>query len=220
VSGQPILASGIIDGSESEGSITETMGESVCLDMCSFSNMTLALYSTGKIVAQAAGAAPRYVNNNIRLKKIFSYSRYLTGLTTDGTVVWLDQEQIPLETWRWKRYAGFPSHISSCSVTLNQEYLWLHDSSQHRGYIYSGNNLVEQIEHYSFRRVYGNSIDIYAEIDEQKQSAKIYPTGQTFTDVYDVAISHPDKITILTHSQRNQYRGVAIVNWEAMYIKV
>lgn len=216
--GQPILSSNANDSSEGESSVSETAGESVCLDMCSFSNMTLALYSSGKIVVQLHGAAPRYVNNNVRLKRIFSYNRYLTGLTADGSIVWLEQEQIIKEMWEWKRYANLPNHISSCSVTLDQEYLWMHDSSQNNGYIYRGGSLVEQINHYGYRRVYGNSLDVYAEIDDQKQSAKVYPSGEVFDDVYDIAISHPNNITVLKNSQRDRYRAIAIVNWTAMYI--
>jgi len=207
----------VIDDSLAD-SVTETAGEAVCLDMCSFSNMTLALYSNGRIVAQAHGEASRYVDNNVRLKRIFSYNRYLTGLTVDGVIVWLEPSQVPLERWEWKRYDGLPNRITSCSVTLDQEHLWLHDATQNRGYLYREHNLVEQVDHYGYRRVYGNNLKIYAEIDDHKHEAKIYPTGQTFTDVHDIAIAYPDKITVLKNSDLHQYRAVAIVNWVAMYI--
>jgi len=182
--------------------------------------MTLALYSNGKIAVQASGAPGRYVNNNVRLKKIFPYSQYLTGLTTDGTIVWLEQERIPGESWEWKRYANLPTRITSCSVTLNQEHLWLHDAAIHRGYLYKGATLINQVDHYPYRRVYGHTIDVYAEIDEHRQTAKIHPSGETFTDVYDLVISHPDSVTVLKNSERDRYRGLAIVNWTAMYINM
>ena len=226
-SGHPIVSRAVAssanvnDESGIESSISsDTVGEGGCLDMCSFSDMTLALYGDGRIVAQPQGTASRYVNNNVRLRRIFSYNRYLTGLTVEGIIVWLDQDQIDKDTWIWKRYANMPEQITSCSVTLNQEYMWLHDATRRRGYLYNGITMIEEISHYSFRRVYGLDNLVYVEIDEQKKTATVHPTGQVLTDVYDVAVSHPDKVAVLRLDQLDAYRGIAIVNWEAMYIKV
>ena len=201
------------------GASFDSIGEEGHIDMCSFSNMTLALNADGRIVAQSAGAASRYVNNNVQLQRIFSYNSYLTGLTVDGIIVYLDQDQVTGNNWVWKRYANMPDHITSCSVTLNQKYLWLHNSASRHGYLYSGSNMIEQKDRYSLRRAYGLDKDTYIEIDDDRRTALVQPTGQQFTDVYDAAIAYPDKISILRHDQRSLYRGIAIVNWQAMYIK-
>lgn len=222
VSGQPILIDNRQEHPKFEASASES-SSSVSdnknyIDMCSYSNMTLALHNDGRIVVQPAGSPSYYVNNNIKLKRIFSYCNYLTGLAEDGIIVWLEQDQVKGHQWQWKRYSNFPENITSCSVTLNQECLWLHDSYNSQGYLYKGINMIEQKMQYKYRRVYGLDQQTYLEIDERSRTATVHPTGQQFTDVYDAVIEYPDKIAIITGDQRNLYNGMAIVNWKAMYI--
>jgi hypothetical protein len=191
-----------------------------CIDLCSYSQLNIELYDKGDIIVRNNNNQARAVTSNARLIQIFSYQRYLTGLTTSGTIVWLKSEYVGQSHWIWEQYPSLPQQITSCSATLDQNHIWLFNARAQHGYLFRGTELVEDVVRCDKRRVYGKDHSIYLEIDDHTRVATVQPSKQQFTDVVDAVISYNQTVSLLTTPQLANYRGITLVNWEPQYIRV
>lgn len=191
------------------------------IDVCSYSNATVFLLEDGNIICEIdKDTKNRYrASNNIPLIRITSFDGYLHAVGTDHKLYSLPNNYFPTTNWMWNVADWAPTDIKHISSTHDSSHLWIQTSST--GLLYSAPGVISSKTPYSnMKRVYGRDVNHYIDIDPLKFTAKIYPGNTLVHNVYDGALSYYDEVIAIHPSERNEYRGITIVNWRPYYIRV
>lgn len=194
------------------------------IDVCSYSNATIFLLEDGNIIceldSQDRDTNNRYrTSNNIPLIRITSFDGYLHGVGSDHKLYTLPNNYFTTINWVWNLAEWAPTDIKHISSTHDSSHLWIQTSST--GLLYSAPGVISSKTPYTnLKRVYGRDVNHYIDIDSSKFTAKIHPGDTLVHNVYDGALSYYDEVIAVHPSERNEYRGITIVNWRPYYIRV
>lgn len=194
------------------------------IDVCSYSNETIFLLEDGNIICELdshnGDIKNRYrASNNIPLIRITSFGGYLHGVGADRKLYTLPNNYFSTANWIWNLAEWAPTDIKHISSTHDSSHLWIQTSFT--GLLYSAPGVISSKTPYTnLKRVYGRDINHYIDIDSSKFTAKIHPGDTLVHNVYDGALSYYDEVIAVHPSERNEYRGITIVNWRPYYIRV
>lgn len=187
------------------------------IDAISYSTSTIFLQSDGTIIVENNKRTK--ITNNVILKRIVNFNNQIFGLSEDGILYSCHDSDIQLKKWRWDkvRWSSLPSTIRYINTPYNGRNLLVQDKTN--GYIYNeGGGLVSMYNCSNEIRICGKDIFRYATYNELEKSARIYPTGEIYKNILDLAFNyHGDVVTIPLDAQL-KYKRISMVNWQPYFI--
>lgn len=191
-------------------------GEQI-IDACSYSSGVLFLENDGTIILDDNGK--KKITNNIKLKRITVLGGYLYGLGLDGNLYLCENADFNSNNWQWSlvKWNGIPKNIDHISTPYDGKVLAVQNSNLGKVYNTEG-NLISEYNTKGLIRIYGKSSNIYANLNLNDHTAQIYPTGKKYTDISDLAFNYHNEVVVIPKEYQNQYRRIAMVNWEPFFI--
>ena len=155
------------------------------------------------------------------------------GIGSDDRLYTLPNSYFVTYNWIWSSADWAPHDIKHISTTHDSSHMWIQTDSI--GIIYSDpSTIVSKIlypnndptaydtpSHKLLRkRVYGRDTQHYIDINRQNYTARVHPSNTLVNNVFDAALSYYDEVMAIHPSDRQEYRGITIVNWLPYYIRV
>ncbi len=218
-----------------EGSYIVDSEQGRVVDIVSHYYRTYFLYQDGRIGVEGKKISVNLTSTtgDERLISLFSFGGRLGGLSNRNRIYFLESNAEQSAAFYF--FPLQPSHfnVGSEIVRNNDKVLRVSTTSNSK-------NLVLQYERYlsvydiygaevfresgykpSLKRVYGKSLQIYADLDTQSYLLKSSMDTQILSGIYDVAISPDGDIIPLTRSRalEMKYTGIRYINWKPYYLK-
>jgi hypothetical protein len=191
--------------------------QSPVVDVCSYSDVNLALRRDGFIIKETSDGKRERVANNVRLKRLDSFGGMLYGISAGNRIFRLNNDSFYSRKWLWD-LADFPPGIVHTSATIDGEHFWIQTADT--GLLYDRDlRVVDRASMNRIKRIYGNTRDIYIDIDTESHTAMLYPQQTSIPDVASAILTHDNQLRILKPSQTNMLSDIRLLNWNPVFIR-
>lgn len=196
-------------------------GDVQVLDACSYSNGTVFLLANGKVIfeyLQKGKVQRKLISLNLKLSRIVTFTGYIYGLFNQK--LYYCENSDP-DSGHWDFTPVYWSNLPTGIVHLGSTYDGKNLIVQTRdnGYVFNSRSEILAIYNaVDTIRIYGKDNFIYAELDTRRNTARVYPSGEKFTNVSDLAFDYHGKIVTVPTELRKDYHRIAMVNWKPMFI--
>ncbi len=166
-------------------------------------------------------------NKEIMIDRIFPFAGYLYGLSNSQLLL-LNPDTLLSETLCWSKLPWSPKNIIALSTTLDQENLWLCSKDGWNIYNVSEDGTHDKPNRIKsgkyipgFFRIYGDTVEHYIEIDENKNQAILW-NNKVEEKVYDDVVTAfllPENEEIIVNSGLAKIvKEVRLVEQEPIFI--
>lgn len=199
------------------------------LDICVYSGMILSLTTNGNIICEF-GNRVHTITNNVKLIQIVVFEGYVHGLSTNGILYYVPSPDNKNEHWFWKKTQLKDLVLTHISTTHDERHLWVvtqtndrGDTKITKGLLYNSiydNKLIREVNVMpDTRRIYGEDIHNYIELNTKTHTAVVYPSKQYLSGVYDAILAEENEVIILRKEELRTYSKIKFVNWIPYYIE-
>jgi hypothetical protein len=192
------------------------------IDVCSFSNSTIALLSDGSIIKEVASQNETdiersSISTNVTLIRLEAFNGYLYGISK-GSLYKLDNSTYKNRKWIFTLVNNMPINIIHTSATLKSNHLWLQTTE--KGYIIDERlNIISTLKiETGKRRIYGSDLDHYIEININECVGVSMPGSKNINNICGGGMTYNDEIISISVEMRGKFKEVRLVNWTPYYL--
>lgn len=191
--------------------------DSGVIDAISYSTYTVFLMNDGTVILEGKGKRLR-ITCNVKLSRIVSFAQRIYGIS--GTSLYVCHDSDPdLPQWLWDKvkWASLPSKITYINTPYNMKNLLVQDGTT--GYIYNeAGGLISQYNCNGEIRICAKDMFRYATFNQLEHSARIYPSGETYRNIADLAFDYHGGVITIPLNADLKYKRIAMVNWRPYFI--
>lgn len=194
------------------------------IDACNYSDYQVFLTRSGQIQTKKITgpiAKQRDIQSHHRFKAVAASGGFLYCLSVDHKLYRMIDDFSAGTKWEFEE-CPMPIHIEYINAPANSEYLWVQGSNSGILYLHEGEELQEvrrESINNSIRRIYGNAVTQYLEIDNTTAKLNHVNDGQlvaTISNVKDAIIDHKGGIVRIDTS--SHHSKIRYINYQPYYL--